>query len=210
MITSWFAKQPKNIHIQQVQHVRPVTMCWPNRWYHAMEIEAHEGPCPWGTGWCREFHRLFFETTLARRVMEETSRILVDFMILLVYMSKAKKLLFKWNVSIFVTQQDPGATSSYLDHYTLPITYRYQKNIFPHILVNWCHLTFWGTWQPLHVRNSKHRFLPSALASCPGSVFDTAVTDSGSGWPMASAPMTWRFKPAVMARGNICPLVNLT
>ena len=46
-------------------------------------------------GGCREFHSLFFETTLARRVMEETSGIVVDFMILLVYTSKAKKLLFK-------------------------------------------------------------------------------------------------------------------
>lgn len=99
----------------------------------------------------------FFETTLARRVMEETSGILVDFMILLVYMSKAKKLLFKWNVSIFVTQQDPGARSSYLDHYTLPKTYStsqkasidIKQNHLPQYFgfdVFWCHLTFGIFW----------------------------------------------------------------
>ena len=214
MITSWLAKQPKNIQIQQVQHVPPVTRCWPNRWYHAMEIEAHEVPCPWRTGWCREFHRLFFETTLARRAMEETSGILV------VYMRKAKNLLFKWNVSIFVTQQDPGATSSYLDHYTLPKTYStsqkaskidIKKTCFPHILFlmfsgvilllkGYLATTMSETWH-------WHRFLPKLpwhLAldpslTPPWPILEAVVQWPVPQWPGASSQRWWPW-------GNIDPL----
>ena len=73
---------------------------------------------------------------------------------------------------ICVTQQDPGATSSYLDHYTLPKTYstsqkasiyRYQKTCFPPYFVFdvfWCHLTFgifWVLGNHYMSRNLGHR-----------------------------------------------------
>ena len=102
-----------------------------------------------------------------------------------------------------------------LQHLPESFKNRYQKNMFPPYFVFdvfWCHLTFERVLGNHYVRNLTLTSIPpkTALASCPGSVFDTAVTDSGSGCPMASAPMTWRFKPAVMALGEYRPSRKLT